>query len=114
MTGISTHVLDTARGVPAAEVPVRLERQDTLGQWKIVGSGRTHEDGRCTQLLSENETLSPGTYKLSFDSETYYAAQRLSGMYPIVQVTFSVREGETHLHIPLLLNPYGYTTYRGA
>lgn len=113
MKGISTHVLDIARGIPASDVPVRVERQDSSGLWKVAGSGRTDKDGRCAQLLTD-DGLSPGTYRLSFDTETYYAAQNARGMCPVVQVTVSVRQGERHLHIPLLLSPYGYTTYRGS
>jgi 5-hydroxyisourate hydrolase len=114
MTHISTHVLDTARGTPARDVSVHLERHESSGQWQVVGSARTGEDGRCGELLSDGEKLSPGIYRLAFDTASYYAAQGVHGLYPIVQVTFSVRDGETHFHIPLLLSPHGYTTYRGS
>jgi len=114
MTGVSTHVLDTAKGKPARDVSVRLDRQESSGEWKIVGSARTGPDGRCGQLLAEGQSLSPGTYRMAFDTESYFSAQGLRGLYPIVLVTFSVREGESHFHIPLLLSPHGYTTYKGS
>lgn len=113
MKGVSTHVLDTARGVPAIDISVLLERQNHSGQWQTVGLARTDGEGRCAQLVPERENLSPGTYRLAFDTASYYSTQKITGLYPLVQVTFVVREGETHFHIPLLLSPYGYTTYRG-
>lgn len=114
MTGISTHVLDTACGLPARDVPVQLERQDASGQWRVLGSARTGSDGRCGQLLPQGEALVPRTYRLTFDTASYFAAQGLRGLYPVVQVVFSVHEGETHFHLPLLLSPNGFTTYRGS
>jgi 5-hydroxyisourate hydrolase len=114
MTGISTHVLDTARGKPAADVPLRLEREESADRWKLVGEGRTDENGRCGQLLGAGETLSAGNYRLSFDTKRYFVAQKIEGLYPLVQVHFAVRVGEEHYHVPLLLTANGYTTYRGS
>jgi len=114
MSRISTHVLDTAKGKPAAGVPVRLERQDSSGKWSTVGSGQTDQDGRCAQLLSEGESLREGFHRLTFDTAIYYAACGIQGLYPVVQVTFQVRDGGSQFHIPLLLSPNGYTTYRGS
>jgi 5-hydroxyisourate hydrolase len=114
MTRISTHILDTARGVPARDVSVHLERHENSGEWRLVASTRTDDDGRCNQLLPEGETLAPGVYRLGFDTASYFAAQEIEGFYPVVRITFVVREGETHFHIPLLLSPHGYTTYRGS
>lgn len=114
MTRISTHVLDTAQGCPASDVPVRLQRQESEGVWRILASSCTDHDGRCAQLLAENETLTPGIYRLGFDTATYFAARKFNGLYPLVEITFQVRDGENHLHIPLLLSPNGYTTYRGS
>jgi len=111
---ISTHVLDTARGRPAAGVAVRLEREETPGNWRLLASGRTDDDGRCGQLLPEGAALPAGLYRLAFDTGSYHAAQKMDGLYPVVQITFAVREGETHFHLPLLLSPNGYTTYRGS
>lgn len=114
MKGVSTHVLDTARGVPAAGVTLSLERQESSGEWRALAASRTDSDGRCRQLLPEGEMLSPGTYRLAFDTGSYYQAQGIKSLYLTVQITFLVREGETVFHLPLLLNPYGYTTYRGS
>lgn len=113
MKRISTHVLDITQGKPAKDVPVRLERQDGSA-WLLLASTRTDQDGRCSQLLSEEEALLPGTYRLTFDSAAYFTALKLEGLYPLVEVTFLIREGEETFHIPLLLSPNSYTTYRGS
>ena len=114
MNRISTHVLDTAKGKPAAGVPVRLERQDASGKWLSLGSGQTDQDGRCAQLLPDGATVVEGVYRLTFDTAKYFGACGVEGLYPAVKVLFHVRKGETHFHIPLLLSPNGYTTYRGS
>lgn len=114
MNNISTHVLDVALGKPAAHVPVRLERQDPTGEWRVLSVSQTDADGRCPKLLPANETLRAGAYRLSFDTSTYHLAQKIQGLYPAVEITFRVPDGESHFHIPLLLSPYGYTTYRGS
>jgi 5-hydroxyisourate hydrolase len=103
MAGLSTHVLDTSRGVPAAGVPVRLV--DAAG--REVAEGVTDADGRVAPLGGD---LPPGTYTLRFD----VAAYQPQGFYPEIAVAFTVAEGESHYHVPLLLNPYGYSTYRGS
>lgn len=114
MTRVSTHVLDTSLGKPAGDLAVRLERHEHSGHWEMVASARTDQDGRCSELVPNGDRLSPGVYRLTFDTAGYHSAQGAHGLYPIVQVTFSVRDGETHFHIPLLLSPHGYTTYRGT
>jgi len=114
MMRISTHVLDTARGVPAADMSVHLERHIDSGEWRVIASARTDRNGRCEQLVPEGETVSPGIYRLAFDTAGYHASHQEYGLYPIVLVTFAVRDGETQFHIPLLLSPHGYTTYRGS
>lgn len=114
MTRISTHVLDTAKGQPATDVPVRLERRNASGIWRLLAAARTDQDGRCAQLLPEKEALTPGLYRLGFETATYFAARKLNGLYPLVEITFQVRDGEQHFHIPLLLSPNGFTTYRGS
>jgi 5-hydroxyisourate hydrolase len=111
---VSTHVLDTARGKPAEGVPVRLERKEASGDWAALASAQTDQDGRCGQLLPGDQRLSAGLYRLTFDTGSYFSAQNVSGLYPLVEITFQVREGETRFHIPLLLSPNGYTTYRGS
>jgi 5-hydroxyisourate hydrolase len=114
MKGISTHVLDTSRGLPARDLRVQLERSEGSGQWRTLSSAHTGHDGRCSQLLPEGEVLSAGIYRLAFDTRTYFSTQGVESLYPIVEVTFSVPNHESHFHIPLLLSPYGYTTYRGT
>jgi 5-hydroxyisourate hydrolase len=114
MNRISTHVLDTTEGKPAKDVLVRLERREADGQWVELQSSRTDGDGRCGQLLPDNEFLRAGLYRLRFDTASYHARSNIKGFYPVVEISFEVREGESHFHIPLLLNPNGYTTYRGS
>jgi 5-hydroxyisourate hydrolase len=114
MKRISTHVLDTVHGKPATDVPVRLEKQNAPGDWRVLASARTDQDGRCPQLLPEGEDLSAGVYRLIFDTGSYFAQQKTDALYPLVEVAFQVRDGESHFHIPLLLSPNGYTTYRGS
>jgi len=114
MSRISTHVLDTAKGKPAAGVPVRLQRQNSSGNWTTLSSARTDEDGRCNELVPEGTGIAAGTYRLSFDTANYFAASDADGLYPAVEILFRVRSGEIHFHIPLLLSPNGYTTYRGS
>jgi 5-hydroxyisourate hydrolase len=114
MKRISTHILDMIHGAPARDVPVRLEKQNASGDWRLLASRRTDQDGRCAQLLPEGEDLSAGVYRLIFDTGCYYTLQKIAAMYPVVEVTFQARDGESHFHIPLLLSPNGYTTYRGS
>lgn len=112
MKGISTHILDLSRGKPANAVPVRLERE-TNSSWHLLQSTHTDADGRCAQLLPDAD-LQPGVYRISFDTKTYFETLKVQSLYPLVQITFQVREGESHYHIPLLLSANGYTTYRGS
>jgi 5-hydroxyisourate hydrolase len=111
---ISTHVLDTALGKPAARVPVRLEYRENGGRWLTLGASSTDADGRCVQMLAESQSVAEGQFRLVFDTATYFAAQNVPGLYPVVEITFEARTGESHYHIPLLLSPNGYTTYRGS
>ena len=104
-------MLDTARGRPAAGVPVVLERATDSG-WQPVGRGTTDADGRARSLLlSEPEA---GRYRLTFDTDSYFRAVGDTGFYPEVSVAFLVGQGEEHYHVPLLLSPFGYSTYRGS
>jgi 5-hydroxyisourate hydrolase len=108
MSAITTHVLDTARGRPAAGVAVALERGGT-----VLARGATDPDGRLRDLLPDGP-LEPGRYRLVFDTEGYFAAEGTEAFYPEVSVVFRVREGGEHFHVPLLLSPFGYSTYRGS
>jgi 5-hydroxyisourate hydrolase len=107
LSGITTHVLDTASGRPAEGVPVSLEREAESG-WQLIGRGKTDFDGRVGDLLSS--APEEGRYRLTFDTGSYLEA----GFYPEVSVTFVVEPGEEHYHVPLLLSPFGYSTYRGS
>lgn len=113
MSGITTHVLDIARGRPAAGVPVTLESKGE-GGWTLVGRGTTDADGRLRDLAPSDFVLSGGEYRLTFDAGSYFAAVRTEGFYTEVVVAFVVRDAGVHHHVPLLLSPYGYTTYRGS
>ena len=122
MGNITTHILDTSRGKPAAQVPVFLEISIGDNQWKQIGLGSTDNDGRLKNLLlgdkdgnqvTENSVLEEGIYRISFDTATYFKLQDIEGFYPSVSIVFKVAKDE-HYHVPLLLNPYGYSTYRGS
>ena len=109
--GISTHILDTTLGKPARGVTVRLELLDGV-TWRKVGEGLTNEDGRVKPLL---ETIpSAGTYQIHFEVTDYFNRQQLEAFFPWVTITFAVRATHEHYHVPLLLNPFGYSTYRGS
>ena len=113
MSRITTHVLDTTSGKPAAGVSVTLERLGRQQEWEPVGRGRTDADGRLATLLGDAAAL-PGVYRLIFDSAAYFAAGGTAAFHPHVTVEFEVLDGDAHHHVPLLVSPYSYTTYRGS
>ena len=113
MSKITTHVLDTSVGRPAFGVPVVLEVEEVGTGWKQIGRGATDKDGRLRDLLGEG-TLVEGTYRLTFDTHTYFADRKVESLYPQVSIVFSIRDAREDYHVPLLLNPFGYTTYRGS
>jgi len=112
MKSVSTHVLDIHRGRPAQGVPVTLEKKegDTFTR---VKSGQTDADGRVKELIPEGQ-LTPGTYRITFDTATYFDAQKLEGFYPEAAIVFIIRDANAHYHVPLLLSAHGYSTYRGS
>ena len=114
MSAITTHVLDTSQGRPAAGVPVTLELEAAGGQWRTVGRGRTDEDGRLRSLLPPDFVFKEGVYRLTFDTSAYFDSRGQSAFYPEVSVVFMVQDAEQHYHVPLLLSPFGYSTYRGS
>ncbi|HTZ60179.1 MAG TPA: hydroxyisourate hydrolase [Acidobacteriaceae bacterium] len=114
MNRFSTHVLDTALGLPAGGMTVVLEFADPSGHWQTLAAVQTDSDGRCPNLLPAGRSLLPGQYRLRFETGSYHAAQAVKGLYPAVEITVAVRPGDSHLHVPLLLSPNGYTTYRGS
>ena len=111
--GITTHVLDTSRGKPAAGVPVTLAIQEG-GDWREVGRASTDADGRAKQLLPPDQPLEAGTWRLTFDLAAWFAAQGTEAFYPEASIVFRVRDAGQHYHVPLLLSPFGYSTYRGS
>lgn len=112
MSGITTHILDTARGKPAADVAVRLEHRESSG-WVQVGEGRTDADGRLRTLTSAH--IAPGEYRLHFDTGGYFTALGLSDwFFPTAVIDFRVLNPAEHFHVPLLLSPWSYSTYRGS
>jgi 5-hydroxyisourate hydrolase len=111
--GISTHILDTALGRPAAEVPITLAFMEN-GSWSLLNDAVTDADGRCKHLLPQTLPLQPGLYRVHFKTEAYYQRRGLEGLYPYIEIVFSVLDREQHYHIPLLLTANGYTTYRGS
>jgi 5-hydroxyisourate hydrolase len=113
MSGITTHVLDTSRGRPASGVPVVLEIRSEAG-WREIGRAETDGDGRVRQLLPADSPLVVGIYRLTFQVETYFQAQGIEGFYPEATIVFHVRDAAQHHHVPLLLSPFGYSTYRGS
>jgi 5-hydroxyisourate hydrolase len=113
MSGITTHVLDTAKGRPAAGVPVTLERRTSDATWELVGHGATDADGRLRDLLKDR-ALEAGTWRITFEVASYHRAQGVDGFYPEVAVAFVVGDAGAHYHVPLLLSPFGFSTYRGS
>ena len=113
MSGITTHVLDISRGRPAQGVPVTLE-VEAAGGWKLVGKGATNTDGRITDLMPTDSALGKGVYRLIFDTGKYFASRKVESLYPQVTVVFQIDNPEQHYHVPLLLSPFGYSTYRGS
>ncbi len=113
MSPITTHVLDTARGRPASGLKIVLERE-VAGKVITLGLGETDADGRLRDLLAPGAPLATGTYRLVFHTGGYFAAQGVDAFYPEVSIVFQVKNGGEHFHVPLLLSPFGYSTYRGS
>ena len=114
MSAITTHVLDTSLGKPAQGVPIELELLQPGGAWQKLGAGETDADGRLRTLLDAGRLLERGTYRISFATAAYFARLGVEAFYPEVRIVFEVREQGQHYHVPLLLNPFGYSTYRGS
>jgi 5-hydroxyisourate hydrolase len=113
VSAITTHILDIARGRPAQGVAVTLE-VETAGGWELVGKGTTDKDGRLSDLVPEEMMPDAGVYRLIFDTARYFAAREVEGFYPQVTIVFKLRDPAQHYHVPLLLSPFGYSTYRGT
>ena len=107
MSGITTHVLDIANGRPARAVPITLERRDAE-EWREIGRGETDDDGRLRTLTGP--TIDAGTYRITFDIHAYAP----EAFFPEATIVFVVKDVTQHYHVPLLLAPFGYSTYRGS
>lgn len=109
---ITTHILDTSIGIPGKNICIQLQSFNN-NQWQTIAQGRTNSDGRIPDLLPQNKNLKPSTYKMVFHCGQYYQQQNIKTFYPMVEILFNTFD-EEHYHVPLLLNPFGYSTYRGS
>jgi hydroxyisourate hydrolase len=112
MSQLTTHILNTALGKPAAGVNTLLE-YNSGSNWEKVASGVTNNDGRIPDLLEGEKILSKGIYRLTFNTGAYFASMKVNTFYPQVIVEFEISDA-SHYHVPLLISPYGYSTYRGS
>lgn len=110
---ITTHVLDTALGRPAEGVSIILSSISSDGEWTLLASGLTNGDGRIDDLMVAG-SLQAGVYQMRFEIGEYFRSLELRGFYPEAVITFEVSSVDEHYHIPLLLSPFGYSTYRGS
>jgi 5-hydroxyisourate hydrolase / 2-oxo-4-hydroxy-4-carboxy-5-ureidoimidazoline decarboxylase len=109
---ITTHVLDTAIGKPGKDISIRLQKK--VGHvWQTIAQGITNADGRIPDLLPQNRNLKPDVYRMVFDTGMYYGKTHTQTFYPEVEIQFTTFD-QTHYHVPLLVNPFGYSTYRGS
>ncbi|MEZ5029005.1 MAG: 2-oxo-4-hydroxy-4-carboxy-5-ureidoimidazoline decarboxylase [Ferruginibacter sp.] len=109
---LTTHVLDTSIGKPGKNMSISLQ-MPVNGNWQTIAQGITNADGRIGDLLPQQRNLSTGDYKLIFDTKNYFASQKIKSFYPEVEIQFSITDS-SHYHVPLLINPFGYSTYRGS
>jgi 5-hydroxyisourate hydrolase len=113
VSAITTHVLDTSRGKPAKGVAVTLA-VETAGGWQQIGQGVTDDDGRARELLPDGYQLAAGVYRLVFETAPYFASLQTESFYRDIVIVFAVVDPTQNYHVPLLLNPFGYSTYRGS
>jgi 5-hydroxyisourate hydrolase len=114
MSAITTHVLDLSRGRPARGVSVTLSAGEDAGHWNVLAEGVTDANGRVRDLLPAGATLSAGRYRLRFDTQAYFHTLGQVSFYTEVVVGFVIDDPSAHYHVPLLLSPFGYSTYRGT
>lgn len=114
MATLSTHVLDTSRGRPAVGIDVSLERLNAGEGWSPLSQSTTDNDGRVKHFMLNEPDLGPGTYRLVFAVEKYFSELNQKTFYPEVSVAFRIEPGAEHYHVPLLISPFGYSTYRGS
>ncbi len=114
MSTISTHVLDTSRGRPAGGVRIHLELQNDDRSWTLLTEAWTDDDGRVKAFLLLDGELKAGIYRLTFETGAYFSSLQSECFYPQVSIMFEIADAAQHYHVPLLLSPYGYSTYRGS
>jgi 5-hydroxyisourate hydrolase len=114
MSPITTHVLDTSTGGPASAVAVALERRTASGGWETIADGITDSDGRIQNLLPSDVEFSAGDYRLTFETGRYFHMRNIACFFPTVTIAFLIADPRQHYHVPLLLSPFGYSTYRGT
>lgn len=114
MSVITTHILDTSRGSPAQGVSVTLEWERTPGHWQKISNKLTNQDGRVPDLWPKDKALKKGTYSLTFETKNYFLSQGIPCFYPSITIVFEILRPNEHHHVPLLLSPFGYSTYRGS
>jgi hydroxyisourate hydrolase len=113
MGAITTHVLNTTKGLPGKNIKVNLQFQKD-DSWETIGEGITNDDGRVQQLISDHWVLKTGVYKITFLLKSYYQENKIKGFYPEASICFEIENPEEHFHVPLLISGYGYSTYRGS
>ncbi|CAG8512634.1 6109_t:CDS:2 [Funneliformis mosseae] len=125
---ITCHVLDSSRGMPGKNIQIKLEVRETSSEvsdengtetWKVVGQSYTNDDGRCPNLVPESYKIalnnnSSATYRITFYTSKYFDKLDQKSFYPYVQVIFEITDPNQHYHVPLLISPFSYTTYRGS
>ncbi len=111
---VTTHVLDLASGRPAAGIEVAIEALISSGRWQTLARGKTGADGRIARFTPSGFKIKRGSYRLLYKTGPYFRARKSRTFYPEIPVVFSVHDPGEHYHVPLLLSPFGYSTYRGS
>jgi 5-hydroxyisourate hydrolase len=114
VVSVSTHVLDTARGRPAEGLRIVFEAAAADGAWEPVGAATTDADGRAPDLLDDDTFVPAGVYRMTFETGAWFGGRGVTTFYPRVRVEFEITDAHQHHHVPLLLSPFGYSTYRGS
>jgi 5-hydroxyisourate hydrolase len=114
MSGVTTHILDLTIGRPAVGVGVVLERKSHSAGWQRIGEGITNADGRAIDLVPAGDVFLSGHYRLVFETGAYFLLKRIESFFPQVTIVFTVKDAGQHYHVPILLSPFGYSTYRGS
>jgi 5-hydroxyisourate hydrolase len=114
MSSITTHVLDTSTGRPASGVEVVLEHKTNANGWQAIGEAVTDADGRIKDFGLADDRFNVGHYRLTFETGAYFHMRKVECFFPQVTIAFAVNNTQQHYHVPLLLSPFGYSTYRGS